>query len=130
MKLAHLAEKTSSTIEHGAADLEIISTAGLDIAGVGDITFLANPKYKPQIAETRASAIFLNEGVDVGRDDIAVLRSKDAYLAYTRAMRLFFPESAIKAFVHPTAVIDPAAVGSVMPPVPTAEVGLQNQPAQ
>ena len=58
MKLVLLAEHTSSTIERGDADLDIRSTAGLDIAGPGDITFLANPKYKPQIAETRASAIF------------------------------------------------------------------------
>jgi UDP-3-O-[3-hydroxymyristoyl] glucosamine N-acyltransferase len=27
-----------------------------DIAGVGDITFHANPKYTPQLTETRASA--------------------------------------------------------------------------
>jgi UDP-3-O-[3-hydroxymyristoyl] glucosamine N-acyltransferase len=47
--------------------------------------------------------------VTVARDDIAVLRAKDSYLAYTRAMRLFFPESGVKAFIHPTAVIDESA---------------------
>jgi len=104
-----LAEKTGSTIEQGSPELEINSTAGLDIAGPGDITFLANPKYLPQVKDTRASAIFLNDGVAVGRDDIAVLRPKDSYLAYTRAMRLFFPDSGIKPFVHPTAVIDETA---------------------
>src|SRR5438874_7515747 len=109
MKLVLLAEHTSSTIERGDADLDIRSTAGLDIAGPGDITFLANPKYKPQIAETRASAIFLNDGIEIGRGDIAVLRAKDAYLAYTRAMRLFFPEPRINKLIHPTAVIDPTA---------------------
>ena len=60
MKLALLAEKTNSTIEQGSPELEIASTAGLDIASTGDITFLANPKYLPQIKETKASAIFLN----------------------------------------------------------------------
>src|SRR5205807_8228361 len=110
MKLALLAELTSAAIEKGPSELEIRSAAGLDLAGSGDITFLANPKYKPQIAETRASAIFLNDGVDIGRDDIAVLRTKDSYLAYTRALRLFFPEPAVKAFVHPSAAIDPTAV--------------------
>ena len=109
MKLAQLAQRTHSTIEQGSPELEIGSTAGLDIAGPGDITFLANPKYTPQIAGTRASAIFLNEGVDIGRGDIAVLRAKDAYVAYTRAMRLFFPEPDVKPFVHPTAVIDGSA---------------------
>lgn len=109
MKLVHLAEHTSTTIEQGAADLEILSTAGLDIAACGDITFLANPKYRPQIAETKASAIFLNYGVEISRSDIAVLRATDAYLAYTRAMRLFFPEPEITVFVHATAVIDETA---------------------
>ena len=72
MKLAHLAEQSGSTIEQGSPDLDISSTAGLDIAGTGDITFLANPKYLPQIAQTRASAIILNEGVEIKRDDIAL----------------------------------------------------------
>lgn len=109
MKLVELAEKTGSTIEQGSPDLEIRSTAGLDIAGDGDITFLANSKYISQVKETLASAIFLNAGVVAARQDIAILRAKDAYLAYTRAMRLFFPEAEIKPFVHPTAVIDGTA---------------------
>jgi len=109
MKLAQLAEKTGSTIEQGSPELEIVSAAGLDIAGPGDVSFLSNPKYSPQINETRASAIFLNEGVPIDRSDIAVLRAKDSYLSYTRAIRLFFPEKKIVPFIHPTAVIDPTA---------------------
>jgi UDP-3-O-[3-hydroxymyristoyl] glucosamine N-acyltransferase len=109
MKLAELAEKTSSVIERGPADLEITSTAGLDLAGDGDVTFLSNPKYFPQTAATKASAIFLNAGVEIEREDIALLRAPDAYVAYTEAMRLFFPEPETQAFVHPTAVIDPSA---------------------
>ena len=109
MKLAQLAEQTAATIEQGSLQLEIASTAGLDIARPGDITFLANPKYIHQVKNTRASAIFLNEGINVARDDIAILRTKDSYLAYTRAMRLFFPESEIEPFIHPTAVIHPTA---------------------
>jgi UDP-3-O-[3-hydroxymyristoyl] glucosamine N-acyltransferase len=92
--------------------MNIAAAAGLDIAGPGYITFLANPKYTPQIQETKASAIFLNEGVPLDRDDIAVLRTKDAYLAYTRALRLFYPTADVPASVHPTAVIDPTAAVS------------------
>lgn len=109
MKLARLAEQTAATIEQGSPELEIGSTAGLDIAGDGDVTFLANPKYAHQVKQTRASAIFLNEDVEIGREDIAVLRTKDSYLAYTRAMRLFFPDPEIEPFIHPTAVIHPTA---------------------
>lgn len=109
MKLVELAEKTGATIEQGSADLEIASTAGLDLARAGHVTFLANPKYTPQVAVTRASAIYLNPDIEIGRDDIAILRAPDAYVAYTQAMRLFFPEPELKPFVHATAVIDPTA---------------------
>ena len=109
MKLGTLAELTNATIERGSADMEITSTAGLDLAGEGDITFLANPKYTPQIAGTKASATYLNEGIAIDREDIAVLRAKDSYVAYTRAMRLFFPEPELRKFVHASAVIDPSA---------------------
>lgn len=109
MKLEQLAKLTNGTIERGSPDLEISSTAGLDIAGPGDVSFLANPKYTPQVAQTKAAAIFLNDNVVVERTDIAIIRSKDAYVAYTLAMRSFFPEPAIKAFIHPSAVIDSTA---------------------
>ncbi len=109
MKLAILAAGTNSTIEQGSPDLEITSTAGLGLARVGEITFLANPKYTPAVASTAASAIFLNAGITIEKADIAILRTADAYLAYTRAMRMFFPEPEIKPFVHPSAVIDASA---------------------
>jgi UDP-3-O-[3-hydroxymyristoyl] glucosamine N-acyltransferase len=109
MKLSELAEKTFSAIGRGSGDLEIKSAAGLDIAGPGDVTFLANLKYTPQVEKTAASAIFLNENIEVERDDIAILRAKDAYLAYTRALREFNPEKELDATLHPTAVIDDSA---------------------
>lgn len=110
MKLIHLAEKTYSTLERGSPELEITSFAGLDDAGPGEITFLANPKYTPRVATTNASAIYLSEGVEIERNDIAVLRAKDAYLARAHALRLFFPVEKAKQFVHPTAVIDATAI--------------------
>ena len=109
MKLSEIAEKTFSTIESGDAGLEITGAAGLDIAESGQITFLANPKYTPQILETRASAIFLNETEKCDRAGLSVLRAKDPYLAYTRALRLFYPEPRFTPFVHPTSFIHESA---------------------
>jgi UDP-3-O-[3-hydroxymyristoyl] glucosamine N-acyltransferase len=110
MKLSELAERTFSQIAQGSADLEISAAAGLDIAESGEVTFLANPKYTPQITTTRASAIFLAENATTDRSDLAVLHSKDPYLAYTRALRLFHPEPHAVALLHPTAVIDETAI--------------------
>jgi UDP-3-O-[3-hydroxymyristoyl] glucosamine N-acyltransferase len=109
MNLAFLAKETFSIIEQGDGNLEIKGAAGLDIAEAGQITFLANPKYTPQINHTKASAIFLNEKEKLERVDIAVLRTKDPYLAYTRALRLFHPETKAQNFIHPAATIDETA---------------------
>ena len=109
MKLATLSEKTFARLEQGDGDLEIRGAAGLDIAGRGEITFLANPKYTPQLKDTRASAIFLNETELIERSDVAVLRTKDPYLAYTRALRLFNPEPKFASFIHPLSAIDETA---------------------
>lgn len=108
MKLSELAEQTGSRVE-GNGDVEITGAAGLDEATAGNVTFLSNPRYTPRVKTTRASAIYVGDDTAVDRNDIAVLRAKDPYLAYTRALILFHPEPRPKAFVHPTAVIDPTA---------------------
>src|SRR2546423_1485339 len=107
MKLAELAQQTGAQVE-GDAELEITGAAGLDEAEAGHVTFLANPRYTPRVQTTRATAIYLAEGVEAGRD-IAILRARDPYLAYTRALRLFHPEPAFEPFIHPAAVVDPSA---------------------
>jgi UDP-3-O-[3-hydroxymyristoyl] glucosamine N-acyltransferase len=109
MKLSELADKTGAQVEGDFPELEIEGAAGLDEAGPGHVTFLANPRYTPRLASTRASAVYVAEGVEVGRADIAVLRARDPYLAYTRALRVFHPEPEFEAFIHPSAVVDPSA---------------------
>ena len=107
MKLAELARQTGAEVE-GDNELEITGAAGLDEAEPGHVTFLANPRYTPRVQTTRASAIYLAAGIAAGRE-IAILRARDPYLAYTRALRLFHPEPAFEPFIHPAAVIDPTA---------------------
>jgi UDP-3-O-[3-hydroxymyristoyl] glucosamine N-acyltransferase len=108
MNVTDLAAKTGARIE-GDAQVEIENAAGLDLAGPGAITFLANPRYTPRVMTTRASAIYLGEDVGIGRKDIVVLRAKDPYLAFTRAMILFHPLVASEPYVHPSAAIDQTA---------------------
>jgi UDP-3-O-[3-hydroxymyristoyl] glucosamine N-acyltransferase len=113
MKLSELAAQTGARVEGTTNDLEIESAAGLDEANTGQVTFLSNPRYTARVKETKASAIYLGEDVILSRDDIAVLRVKDPYLSYTRALRLFNPEPAVVPFIHPAAVIHPSAkIGS------------------
>jgi UDP-3-O-[3-hydroxymyristoyl] glucosamine N-acyltransferase len=107
MKLSDLAQLTGARIE-GEDNVEIHGAAGLDEAREGHITFLANPRYTPRVNTTRASAIFLSEDAQTDRS-IAILRAKDPYLAYTRALRIFHPEPELEPFIHASAVIDPSA---------------------
>src|SRR5262249_23317349 len=82
--------------------------AGLDEAQLGDVTFLANPRYTPRVNTTKASAIYLSEEATTDRQ-ISILRAKDPYLAYTRALRVFHPEPKVEPSIHPSAVVDPTA---------------------
>ncbi len=109
MKLFELARQTGAQIDDDFADVEIKNAAGLDEAEPGHVTFLSNPRYTPRVQTTRASAIYVGEGVEIGRDDLALLRARDPYLAYTRALRLFHPEPAFAPLIHPSAFIDPTA---------------------
>jgi UDP-3-O-[3-hydroxymyristoyl] glucosamine N-acyltransferase len=110
MRLSELAQLTGATVEGAADDIEINGAAGLDESEAGHVTFLANPRYTPRVQTTRASAVYLAEGVEAGgRTDIAILRTRDPYLAYTRALRLFHPEPEFESFTHPSAVIDASA---------------------
>src|SRR5215510_4635482 len=108
MKLSELAKLTGARLEGITDDIEITGAAGLDEAGEGHVTFLANPRYTPRVNTTRASAIYLSEEAQTERQ-ISILRVKDPYLAYTRALRIFHPEAELEPFIHPAAVIDPTA---------------------
>jgi UDP-3-O-[3-hydroxymyristoyl] glucosamine N-acyltransferase len=109
MKLSELAAQTGARCNSSDADLEIEGAAGLDQAALGQVTFLSNPRYTPRIASTRASAIFVGENVEVPRADLGILRAKDPYLAFTRALRLFHPRASFEPAIHPSAIIDPTA---------------------
>jgi len=113
MKLEELARLTCARVEEKFYGTEITGAAGLDEASEGQVTFLANPRYTPRVQTTRAAAVFVGEDAEVGREDIALLRSRDPYLAYTRALIIFNPEPEFEPLIHPSAFVDPSArVGS------------------
>jgi len=106
MKLSELAAQTGAACSSSDADIEIQGAAGLDQAGSGQVTFLSNPRYTSRLATTKASAIYVGEDVEVPRSDLALLRAKDPYLAFTRALIAFHPRSDLEVYWDPTAVID------------------------
>src|SRR5437763_9469849 len=106
MKLFDLAAQTSADCALTDGEIEITGAAGLDQAQTGEVTFLSNPKYTNRVAQTRASAIYVSEAVEITRTDLAILRAKDPYLAFTRAQIIFHPRADFEPYWDPTAVID------------------------
>ena len=107
MKLGDLAAQLGCRLE-GDRDLEVTRVAGIDQAGPGDLTFLANSKYRGQVAACRATALIATP--DVNNAPCALLYSTNPYLSFARAVRLLYPSPPSVAGIHPTAVIAGDAV--------------------
>lgn len=107
MKLAEIASVLGAILENGDPDTEITGVAGVEEASHGEITFVANPKYAAAAKTTAASAVIVAE--DFPAIPTGMLRSKNPYLAFARAIDLFYQSPAYEAGVHPTAVIAPTA---------------------
>ena len=112
MKLSEVAEKLSCRLE-GDPSTEITGIAGMDHATPGQITFLANRRYFPLLHTTRATAIFIEDGIRIEREPglppLAALRSSNPYLAFARAIELFYQPPDYAAGIHPTAVVAKSA---------------------
>ncbi len=106
MKLSEIARRTECEIRSNV-DLEIERVAGIADAGPGDLTFVSNRKYISHIKSTRASAIIL--GNDIPEVPIPSLRTDNPYLAFARALELFFKPSPPPRGIHSMASIAPDA---------------------
>jgi UDP-3-O-[3-hydroxymyristoyl] glucosamine N-acyltransferase len=102
MKLSQIAHKIGCRIS-GNEDVEIVRVAGIEEAGPGDLTFVSNRKYIRHIKGTRASAIILSE--DIPPVEIPSLRTGDPYLAFARALEIFYTTPQPEVGIHPTAVV-------------------------
>ena len=107
MKLAEIASVLGATLENGDPELEITGVAGIEEASAGHITFVANPKYAAATKKTAASAVIVSEDFPV--ISTGMLRSQNPYLAFARAIDLFYQAPQYGAGVHPTAVVAPTA---------------------
>jgi len=107
MKLSEIASALEVRLENGSPDTEIRGLNGIENAGPGELTFVSNPKYAAAARSTRASAVIVSE--DFPAIQTAMLRSKDPYLSFARALELFHQPIRYAPGVHPTAVVHPSA---------------------
>jgi UDP-3-O-[3-hydroxymyristoyl] glucosamine N-acyltransferase len=105
LKLHEIAQRLDCRLD-GDGELEIVRVAGIQQAQPGDLTFVANARYLPQLASTRASAVILggsSNGSITAR--CAVLHTDDPYSAFARAVSLFAPAGAPPIGIDPLAFV-------------------------
>jgi UDP-3-O-[3-hydroxymyristoyl] glucosamine N-acyltransferase len=107
MKLSKFAKALQLKIDNGSPDTEITGVAGIEKAIAGQVTFVANPKYAAAARSTAASAVIVAE--DFPALSATTLRSKNPYLAFAKAIELFYQPPEYAAGIHPTAVVDATA---------------------
>jgi UDP-3-O-[3-hydroxymyristoyl] glucosamine N-acyltransferase len=96
----------------GDPQVTIRRVSTLSQAGEGALTFLANSRYRRQLAATDASAVVVTEA-DLASCPVAALIDPNPYLAYARIALLMHPEQAPRPGIHATAVV--AAGASIAP---------------
>jgi UDP-3-O-[3-hydroxymyristoyl] glucosamine N-acyltransferase len=99
----------------GAGDTVVARIAPLDKAGVGEISFFSNPKYRAQLAATQASAVIMATP-DKSLRGSAIL-TPQPYLYYARVAQWLNPPPEVVPGIHPTAVVegDVSATASIGP---------------
>lgn len=114
--VSEIAARVGGRVVRGPADLVIRGVAPLDDADRSDITFIDNPKYLAQLAETRAGAV-LCAAKFVARvpEACVVVEAVAPYRAFATAAGLLYPDAlrppGIVAGdgVSDRAIVDPAA---------------------
>jgi UDP-3-O-[3-hydroxymyristoyl] glucosamine N-acyltransferase len=103
--VAELARKLGVAFE-GDGSCQIKGVAGIRDAVPGDITFVANPRYASDAAQTKASAVIVAKNWTRPCPAPALIRADDPDKAFAQAAAFFAPMPVIPApGTHPTAVI-------------------------
>ena len=105
MKLSEIAQRLDARLD--GPDCEITGIAGIEEAVAGQITFVANEKYAAAAKTTNASAVIVSEMFPAIAT--ATLRTKNPYLAFARAIPLFYHAPRYRPGIHSTAVVEESA---------------------
>jgi UDP-3-O-[3-hydroxymyristoyl] glucosamine N-acyltransferase len=108
LNLSELAERLECRLE-GDPNLEIRRVAGIEQAGPGDLTFLANPKYQQFLQTTRASAVLVTSETPRTQVGPAFLVCSHPYLKFAQALGLLACGSTPPDGIDPSALVAPDA---------------------
>jgi len=88
----------------GDGRLTIRDVKGIDEAGEGDLTFIANPKYRKHLEDTGASAVLVSPDVKQSRKTLIVVG--DPYASMARVLSVFYPPDREVAGISPLAFVE------------------------
>ena len=106
-RLADIAARLGGRVL-GDAEVRIAQVATLEKAQPNQISFLANSKYRMQLAGSRAGAVILGEA-DADATDLPRIVSDNPYAYFARVSALLNPSPEAGPGVHATAVIGAGA---------------------
>lgn len=95
----------------GDSSLVIRGVGTLTSAQADQLSFLANPRYRSQLATTTAGAVIVREGAAVeGSDKVPpLLTATDPYVAFAKIAALFERRITATPGIHPSAVVSDTA---------------------
>ena len=112
-----LATLVGGTLAQGDADGLITGLNSLSEAVAGEVSFLGNQRYAPQLKNTKASAVLVSPDLADLPEGKAVVRVANPTLAFSAVIKFFGPKAKpLVMGIHPSAVvaesaqIDPAKV--------------------
>ncbi|QWA12153.1 UDP-3-O-(3-hydroxymyristoyl)glucosamine N-acyltransferase [Sodalis ligni] len=107
IRLADLAQQLDAQL-HGDGDIVITGIASMDSATAGQITFLADSRFREKLSTSQASAVVLSAD-DLPYCQCAALVVKNPYLTYARMAQLMDTTPAPAQDIAASAVISPDA---------------------
>jgi UDP-3-O-[3-hydroxymyristoyl] glucosamine N-acyltransferase len=107
MTLGELAVRFGLVLR-GDPDARVSHVGTLEGADASSVSFLANPKYRRYLRDTRAGAVVLDPRL-ADECPVPALLAKNPYAAYARIAAVLHPPRAATRGVHPSAVVDPQA---------------------
>ncbi len=105
--LAEIAERCGAELQ-GDGSRRISGVETLDQAGVDQISFFNNAKYRKSLRQTQAAAVILRPS-DAADCPSNMLLTDNPYLAWARVTNCFTPLQNQGAGIHASATVDPSA---------------------
>ena len=107
VSLAELARRTGARVE-GDAAFAVTRVATLADAQGDEIAFLANPKYRAEVAASRAGAVILAPNA-LDLTGVPRLVHDNPYACFAKVAQILDPHAPAAPGIHPTASVAPSA---------------------